>query len=72
MTLKIVGGEQIVCDCRGNTADTYQDELLVGFSKTETEAKVTVYCPECDSKMLIRIPVKLDITVSTGSNLRIL
>jgi hypothetical protein len=72
MTLKIVGNEQIVCDCTGNTPDTYQDQLLVGIAKMTNEAKITVFCPECDAKMLIRIPVKLDITISTGDVRRIL
>jgi len=48
MVLKVVGNEQIVCDCTGDTPLTYQDRLLIGIIVRKDDVTFEVHCPECE------------------------
>ncbi len=61
MTIRIIGREQVVCDCTGNTSETYQDRLLVGISHSRDSIIVRVFCPECDATR--------DFTIRSGLHL---
>ncbi len=62
MTIKIVGGEQVVCDCKGDTTDTWVDRLLVGITEEKDSIIVQVYCPNCEAsrRYIVRANLLLD------------
>jgi len=62
MTIKIVSGEQIVCDCKGDTPDTFVDRLLAGFIIRKDSATLEVHCPECECCKHFTISPKLDLS----------
>ena len=51
MVVRIVGGEQVVCDCQGDTPDKYLDKLLVGIIESKNRVTVSVICSERDFSM---------------------
>jgi len=59
MVIRIVGEEQVVCDCQGDTSDKYLDKLLVGITESKDQVTVNVFCPECDSSMKCEFTSKL-------------
>ncbi len=62
MTIKIVGGQQIVCDCKGDSTDKYVDRLLVGFSIRKDSVTLEVHCPECEQCKHFTISTKLTLS----------
>ena len=51
MVVRIVGGEQVVCDCQGDTPDKYLDKLLVGIIESKDRVTVSVIRSERDFSM---------------------
>jgi len=62
LPIKIVGGEQIVCDCTGDTPLTYQDRLLVGAIIRNDSVTLEVHCPACECCKHFVISNKLDLS----------
>lgn len=68
MTIKIVGGNQVICDCAGNTPETYQERLLVGIAIShEKSVAVETHCPQCNSSGLYEIKAKLVMKFNESS-----
>jgi len=68
MTIKIVGGNQVICDCTGDTIETYQDRLLVGIAiGQEKSVSVEIYCPQCNSSGHYEISTKLELNFEVES-----
>lgn len=67
MTIKIVGEEQVICDCTGNTPETYQDRLLVGIVQDRNGITIQLYCPRCKASQDYIIHV--DLVLDTGRTL---
>lgn len=55
MVIKVVAGEQVVCDCTDGCAGELVDTLLVRINVTPCQVTVTVHCTECDSSMNFKI-----------------
>jgi len=69
LTIKIVGGEQIVCDCLGNTPATYQDRLLVGLVVRKDDVIFEVHCPLCEHCKQFIVSNKLALSWTTALDL---
>jgi len=61
MVIRIIGGEQVVCDCQGGTPDKYLDKLLVGITESKDRVMVTIFCPACDSSLKYEVTSSLSI-----------
>ena len=62
LTIKIVGGEQIVCDCKGDSPDKYVNLLMVGFITRKDSVTLEVHCPGCECCKHFIISVKLALS----------
>lgn len=62
MTIKIVGGEQIICDCKGDNPDKFVDRLLTGIIIRKDSVTLEVHCPECEYCKHFTISTKLDLS----------
>jgi len=62
MTIQIVGGEQIICDCKGDSPDKFVDRFLAGFIIRKDSVTLEVYCPECECCKHFTISTKLSLS----------
>jgi len=68
MVIKIVGGEQVVCDCEGDIPDLWLKRLFVGITKSKACVTVTITCIECDSSMKYEVRPNLTLESHPGSS----
>jgi len=59
MVVRIVGGEQVVCDCQGGTPDKYLDKLLVGLIVSKDLGTAPAFCFERISSWKREVTSKL-------------
>ena len=64
MVIKIIGEEQVVCDCQGGTPDKYLAKLLVGITKSKEIVRFTVLYPSFDYSLKYEITSRLAIESS--------
>lgn len=64
MAIKIVGEEQVVCDCQGGTPDKYLAELLVGT--TESKDRVTFPVIRSNNDFSVRHAVTRRLASESG------
>jgi hypothetical protein len=61
MVIRIIGGEQVVCDCQGGTPDKYLAKLLVGITASKDRVMVTIFCLAFDYSQKYEITSRLTI-----------
>ena len=66
MVIRIIGEEQVVCDCRGDIPDKYLDRLLVGI--TESKDRVTVPVINSERDFSMRHEVTSRLVIESGSD----
>ena len=66
MVIRIVGEEQVVCDCQGGTPDKYLDKLLVGIIESKDRVTVPVISSKRDFSM--RHEVTSRLVIESGSD----
>ena len=59
MVIRIVGEEQVVCDCQGGTPDKYLAKLLVGITESKDRVTVADLSSNCDFSMRHEVTSRL-------------
>jgi len=68
MVVRIIGEEQVVCDCQGGTPDKYLAKLLVGITASKDRVTVPVIRSNCD--FLLRREVTSRLAIESGHDSR--
>jgi hypothetical protein len=59
MTIKIISKSQVVCDCTGNTPETYNDKFLLGVTEEQDTIVIQIYCSKCNASAKYTVSAKL-------------
>lgn len=59
LVIKIVEGDQVVCDCEGDIPELWLKRLFVGITESNDKVTVTITCIECDSSIRYEVSTRL-------------